>query len=79
MGKKIFSLCISAAFMSIIGANIYLPQKNIPINNNKQSSITLQQTNINKLDSDSANEIKSSLEDNLKETQVVNPIYHSKV
>ncbi|MGL4989620.1 MAG: hypothetical protein ACRC57_00425 [Sarcina sp.] len=79
MGKKIFSLCISAAFMGIIGANVYLPQKNIPIHNNKPSSIALQQTNINKLDPDSANEIKSSLEDNLEETQVINHIYHSKV
>ncbi|MGL4655463.1 MAG: hypothetical protein ACRCWM_06230 [Sarcina sp.] len=71
MSKKLLSICMTAAFTSILTANMYVPQNlhHTAIVQTK-ATVTHHTDDSNKPSLENANEIKTSLEDNLNENEI---------
>lgn len=72
MSKKLLSLCMTAAFTSILTANMYVPQNThhiIPTQN--KTTVTHHTDDSNKPSLENANEIKTSLEENSNENETI--------
>ena len=78
MSKKLLSLCMSTAFVSILAANMYLPQKlQHTIVPQKNTNITYHTNDTgSKLSLENTNEIKTGLEENLNENEITSLVSH---
>ncbi|MGL4761085.1 MAG: hypothetical protein ACRC6T_16300 [Sarcina sp.] len=72
MSKKLLSICMSAAFVSILATNMYLPQKfqHTTVSQNNSNITHHINDSATKLSLENTNELKVGLEENLNENEI---------